>query len=532
MKLPDSIMRWVNRPAASGKADAPWWHICCLARGGEDEDDPERQVLKANTQEIERADRRGSKVMRTRMFSMHGTSQQLHDSWVMDKKVIGRGGFGTVRRAHLKDNPSIVRAVKEVRKKTPRLETSVHREIAVTRRLDHPNICRLFETFEDRKCIYMVLEFIEGRELFDELQEEILNGQRFDDHRAACIMHQVFSALQYCHDHDVIHRDLKPENVMVLRQPEGADASTPVVKIIDFGLAVLSAPSGYRSRHFEGTEAYLAPEAKKGSYSAVSDVFSAGVILHIILLGCFPQGRAGVVAEGKELAGPARELLLGLLQPEPERRLTAAQAMQHAWTRGNYERSPQRKPSLGHIGDLSGAMSSFVDFCKSRKLHKAALTAMTTQLSNEHMERLREQFDLMDTDGNGVITKDELLEAVKQVPPAGVTDLEAWVQSTFDELDTDGSGELEFTEWQAAALRSVVGVSEEAIRAAFQMLDSDNTGSISIPNLVRVIQHSPDELQECLQEFDQNGDGVIDYEEFRAMFLTPGRASAKEGPAA
>mmetsp|Transcript_50251 Transcript_50251/g.155721 ORF Transcript_50251/g.155721 Transcript_50251/m.155721 type:complete len:563 (+) Transcript_50251:45-1733(+) len=510
MKLAETIQRWLGRPpqtCQNGSGD--WWGTCCLVRGRQDDDDEaEQQELLCKAQIVQRK----SSLMRTMMFLEHGTSEELRSSYVIERKVLGKGGFGTVRRATLKDTPDVVRAVKEVRKRTERLEKSTHREIGVLRRLDHPSICRLFETFEDTKHIYLVMEYIEGRELFDEMQEEITMQRRFDERRAACIMHQVFGALNYCHEHGVIHRDLKPENIMVCHQREGADTTTPAIKIIDFGLAVLSNKASYSTCKLEGTEAYLAPEAKKGNFLPASDIWSVGVIFHIILLGHFP-GLSGVEhSDAAALPQTAWELLWGLLDVDPVKRLTAALAMQHPWMTGNYDRSP------GGEAQLTRTMNSFVGFCRSQKLQKAALTALATQLSSHHMEVLRKQFELIDTDGNGVITKSELLEAVRKSPPEGITDYEAWVQATFDELDTDASGEIEFTEWQAAAMRSVAGISDEAVRTAFRVLDSDNSGTISIDNLARVVRQTPDEIRDCLSEFDLNGDGVIDFEEFRAMF--------------
>lgn len=512
------LLRWFGiRPSTSGNNNGSWLNVCCLNRGDDDEEEQQQKRLLAAAPR-RRASRSDSKVTRTAMFLEHGSSQELKESYDIERKVIGRGGFGTVRRATLKDSPHIVRAVKDVRKRTPKLQKTVHREIGVLRRLDHPNICRLYETFEDTKHIYLIMELIEGRELFDELQEEIMNGKRIDENRAACIMHQVFSALSYCHEHDIIHRDLKPENIMVCNQHEGQDSATPVIKIIDFGLAVLADAEGYRTRQLEGTEAYLAPEAKMGNCLPVSDVWSTGVILHIILLGVFPKrSKSGGIVDDegveKVMSEDARDLIRGLLEYDTELRLTAAQAIKHTWTTGNYEQNPRRTALL------SDGVGNFMAFCRTQRLQQAALTAMATQLSSQQMEQLQEQFSAMDADGNGVISQSELLEAVRKAPPEGVTDLEAWVQATFDEVDTDGSGEIEFTEWQAIALRNIAGFSDEAIHAAFRVLDSDNSGSISLQELARVLGDTPGDIKACLSEFDLNGDGEIDFEEFRDLLV-------------
>merc|ERR1712232_288414 len=102
------------------------------------------------------------------------------------------------------------RAVKGVKKSNRFSEHQVRHEISILQRLDHPCICKLLETYEDKKTVFLVMEFIDGLELFDEIQVTVESGLPFDQSRAARIMRQVFSALQYCHEHEVIHRDLKP----------------------------------------------------------------------------------------------------------------------------------------------------------------------------------------------------------------------------------------------------------------------------------------------------------------------------------
>merc|ERR1711920_616380 len=120
----------------------------------------------------------------------------------------------------------------------------------------------------------------------------------------------------------------------------------------------------------------------------------------------------------------------------------------------------------------------------------------------------------------------ELMAAVSKAPPKGVEDLESWVDVVFEELDTDGSGAIDFTEWEAGALRSLAGVSDDAIESAFRAFDVDRSGTISIEEVFRVVDDRSEELRSMFAQCDLNGDGVLDYDEFKMMFsqgtLTPG----------
>jgi len=390
----------------------------------------------------------------------------------------------------------------------------VRREASILQHLDHPGICRFFETFEDEKNIYLVMEFIEGRELFDEVMEN-LQKDHFNEPRYACIMGQVFGALQYIHAHEVLHRDLKPENIMV--QP-AREASRPNIKIIDFGLAVLTqATKGYNAKKMEGTVAYLAPEAlDELKFTAASDMWSTGVIIFVMFIGRFPSLTMVPEQVSKVHSENARNLLLGILQDDPRKRPTAAEAMRHPWVlNGNRSASSSQQP-----GNVLELVQSFVDFYQSDKLQKAALTAVALQITGDQIDALREEFRSMDADGNGVITKEELVQAFEAAPQRHVKDIRAWAEALFEQLDSDGSGAIEFTEWEAAALRSFTEISDAAMLAAFRTIDVDDTGNISLDDLSRLIKVGNEELKDIMATADTNGDGVIDFEEFKAVFST------------
>ncbi|CAJ1337813.1 unnamed protein product [Effrenium voratum] len=316
--------------------------------------------------------------------------QQLLEVYDMEEGVIGYGGYGTVRRAYLKDAPSVVRAIKTVSKRNLKAESFVRGEIRVLRRLDHPCICRLLETFEDDRAIYLVLELIDGRELLDEILEGVLS-----EAQASGIARQIFSALRYCHERRVMHRDLKPDNVMVQHHESGSPSS-PEVKLIDFGLAELvssrsSAPAG----SLVGSGDYLAPEARQNVHLPASDVWSAGMVLHAMLLGFLPHWTEVLDFGGEHyrcLSSSARDLLQGLLALDASARLSAAQAARHPWTQGSFlePRTPK---------DLTPTLTSFMAYRRSGKLRRAALAALATQLTSHQLRDIREEFLLVDANG-------------------------------------------------------------------------------------------------------------------------------------
>ena len=146
-------------------------------------------------------------------------------------------------------------------------------EITLLKTMDHPNILKLYEVFQDSARFYVVTEMCEGGELFD----EIIKRKSFSESDAAQIMYQVLSAMVYCHSKKICHRDLKPENVLL--EGEGT------VKIIDFGTAQSFDPEKGMNNVL-GTPFYMAPEIfMQAKYDEKCDIWSIGVIMFMMLTG-------------------------------------------------------------------------------------------------------------------------------------------------------------------------------------------------------------------------------------------------------
>ena len=142
--------------------------------------------------------------------------------------------------------------------------------------MDHPNVVKIYEAFQDSKRYYIVTELCTGGELFD----MIVSRANFKERDAARILRQLFSAISYCHQNNIVHRDLKPENLLI----ESSESSEPLIKVIDFGTSQQFQP-GSKMKKTYGTPYYIAPEVLKGSYTSQCDMWSCGVIMFILLSG-------------------------------------------------------------------------------------------------------------------------------------------------------------------------------------------------------------------------------------------------------
>ncbi|KAI9098259.1 kinase-like domain-containing protein, partial [Phlyctochytrium arcticum] len=262
-------------------------------------------------------------------------SHGLHQRYKMEKSL-GSGNFATVKRARDMQT-GVFRAITR-----PKFLENLRTEIAILRTLNHPNIMSLYDAYWESDFVYIVLELVEGGELFDALSK----AGRFTEVQAREIMAQLFLALKYLHDRGISHRDLKPENILMV----STDPNDLRIKVSDFGLAKIANASDYMNT-LCGTPNYVAPEVlankQTRKYTCAVDLWSAGVIMYVLLAGYPPfadelgppemseQIRQGKFVFQKQwwghISGEAKSLIKGLLTVDPSKRLTIDEAMKHPW---------------------------------------------------------------------------------------------------------------------------------------------------------------------------------------------------------
>ena len=197
-------------------------------------------------------------------------------------KEIGSGGFSRCLLVKNKiTNQNF--ACKELVKKSISNYEGLMREVNLMIKLDHPNIIKLYEYYEDEKKIYLIMELCTGGELFDKIIKNTENGKPFTEQQVAHIFKQMMSAVNYCHKNGIVHRDLKPENLLYFDQSEDSP-----IKVIDFGMSQRFDHEKFMTEKV-GTAYYVSPEVIKGKYDEKCDIWSAGVILYILICGypCF-----------------------------------------------------------------------------------------------------------------------------------------------------------------------------------------------------------------------------------------------------
>ncbi|XP_020599250.1 CBL-interacting protein kinase 1-like isoform X2 [Phalaenopsis equestris] len=263
-------------------------------------------------------------------------------------RMLGEGNFGKVKFARRVDTGEAF-AVKILDRKRIldlKITEQIEREITTLKLLKHPNVVRLHEVSASKAKIYMILEYVNGGELFDKIE----SMGRLSEQFGLKIFQQLIDGISYCHDKGVYHRDLKPENVLV-------DAMGKI-KISDFGLSALSQQ--------------LWVLLNKGYDGAMSDIWSCGVILYVILTGTLPfddQNLAflyqkifkGATQIPNWLSPGAQNLLRRILDPNPRTRINVVEIKEDSWFKQNYAPAIPYDDDDMYIDDVSLSVKEPVD---------------------------------------------------------------------------------------------------------------------------------------------------------------------------
>ncbi|PIN08823.1 Ca2+/calmodulin-dependent protein kinase, EF-Hand protein superfamily [Handroanthus impetiginosus] len=448
-------------------------------------------------------------------------TENLKDLYSLGRKL-GQGQFGTtflcVEKAMNKEC-----ACKTIAKRKLTTEEDVEdvrREIQIMHHLaGHPNVISIVGAYEDAVAVHVVMELCAGGELFD----RIIQRGHFTERKAAELARIIVGVVEACHSLGVMHRDLKPENFLFVNEQEDAP-----LKTIDFGLSVFFRP-GEMFSDVVGSPYYVAPEVLKKHYGPECDVWSAGVIIYILLSGVPPfwdeteQGIFEQVLKGEldfvsepwpSISDSAKDLVRRMLVRDPKKRLTAHQVLCHPWVQ--IDGVAPDKPLD------SAVLSRLKQFSAMNRLKKIAIRVIAENLSEEEIAGLKEMFRMIDVDNSGHITLEELKKGLERVG-ANLKDSE--IVSLMQAADVDNSGTIDYGEFVAAMLHLNKVQKEDHMFAAFSYFDKDGSGYITKDELQQACEQfglRDAQLEEIIREVDQDNDGRIDYSEFVAMMQDTG----------
>lgn len=423
----------------------------------------------------------------------------------INKTELGKGSYGTVQTGRLKGT-KVQRAIKIIDKSKVSNVERFRLEVEIMMRLNHPSILRLFDYFEDKKHVYLVLELCSGGELFD----RIIEKKYYDETEARQIFKQIIKAIYYCHQNGVCHRDLKPENFIMVSKNDPY-----LLKVIDFGLSrTFPNANGTETAEAEppreldtnkpsrcrrqtkailktkaGTPFYIAPEVLTGNYTEKCDVWSCGVILYILFCGYPPfygennkeileavkSGKLDFsTPEWKDKSKLALDLIRKMIVSQ-DARLFADEVIKHPWM--------QAKTFKVDALKLKTIATNIAAFGKLSALQKTILYFVAHNLYEEDVTLFHDYFYLFDSNDVGSIT-----EAAFKIVLKDRLGVEAAAASAlFQGLDFFETKTVNYTQFLAAAVNLESLDSDKKLLTVFQMADIDRDERLSLADFERFL---------------------------------------------
>ncbi|PPD84474.1 hypothetical protein GOBAR_DD18586 [Gossypium barbadense] len=475
-----------------------------------------------------------------------GFSKHFGSKYELGEEV-GRGHFGYTcaakfKKGELKGQQVAIKVIPKAKMTTAIAIEDVRREVKILRALSgHNNLVQFYDAYEDHDNVYIVMELCEGGELLDRI---LSRGGKYTEDDAKDVMIQILNVVSFCHLQGVVHRDLKPENFLFTSKDENSQ-----LKAIDFGLSDFVKPDE-RLNDIVGSAYYVAPEVLHRSYSTEADVWSIGVIAYILLCGSRPfwaRTESGIFravlkadpsfdeAPWPALSSEARDFVKRLLNKDPRKRLTAAQALSHPWIK-NYNdvkvpldilifkllkaylrSSSLRKAAIrtGRKHLCFGVQKVHLRHCVSKTVNAcASCEALSKTLTVDELFYLKEQFALLEPNKNGTIS----LENIKVALMKNATDAmkESRIPEFLASLSALQYRRMDFDEFCAAALSvhqlEALDRWEQHARCAYELFEKDGNRVIVIDELASELGLSPSvPVHAVLHDWIRHTDGKLSF---------------------
>jgi len=462
----------------------------------------------------------------------------IEDEYEVLNKPIGAGNYGTVKIV-ISRRCGSERALKNVQKTSPDMEM-LRTEVDVNLTLDHPNIVKLFNVFEDRQYVYLVFELCQGHDLED------IGGAPLSLSSVGFIMDKLLKALRYLHEQCIVHRDVKPSNLVLKNRDVPLENNA--IKLIDFGMAGRCTPGQKSLKTVGGTPFYVAPEIwRRDMYDEKCDIWSAGVTMYELLSTVLPFAGEDVAEQSmlvttedvtfdyytwKNIDSGTKDFIKQLLTKDPDKRVSAGAAHQHEWIRFHVPTSSAEGQQ--HVDVMNSKMcDNMTAFGSKSRFEKAAITLVAHLLDDSEIQDLQLAFEALDTDGNGKLNLQEIQQALKE------TKVSANLQEVFEKVGFNGSSEIEYSTFIASMMDQKFYHKQEHLWRAFKAIDQDNNNCITVQQLSQALKHldgsgapvSSEEIQSIMQKSDTDGDGLISFEEFSTLICgSPAAANRKAQP--
>ncbi len=442
---------------------------------------------------------------------------------------LGDGSYGTVYLAiniMTKQNIAMKKINKVKENEIDDME--IKNEIDILTKLDHPNIVKIIEFYSTPKAYYIITDFCSCGELYNQIKHQ------YTENQLAVLFYQVLSGLCYLHDKNIVHRDLKLENILIseIEKDNNTNDKYFWVKIIDFGTAKIF-EKNKNEKAVVGSSYYIAPEVLHKNYNEKCDTWSVGVILYMLIVGRAPfdgQNDEEIIeniekgefnSKHKKLLNSSieiQDLVKQLLEVNVNKRLSSSDALKHPWFKKFNAKSLysniEKEKIIIYLNRLR-------NFKINSKFQQMVLAFIVHNIPNTNESKdILKIFRMFNTNDDGKLSKKELFNGL--IKYFNEEDIKKEIDDIFLLLDGANRGVIEYEEFLRATLEQDFLLSDENLVYAFNFFDKENCGRISVEKIKKFFVDdnvSENVFRNIFNEIDTNGDGEIDFDEFKDMMF-------------
>ena len=443
-------------------------------------------------------------------------------------RKIGFGPYGVVYKAKniYLGNRVAIKLVKR-QNENEKEETYIKEQIDIFKKLTHPNLVKIYEFHSNKSYYQIISEYCKKGELLKYI------NLSFSEKQLAVIFYQIFSGLSYLHEKKVIHKNIKLNNIMIVEKEKDIKTMEEYfwIKIADFNSAETFKiiKSVNKTDKLENLY-YTAPEGLNNNYTEKSDTWSVGVILYIALLGKVPfdgKNEEEVIYKIKNIpyntlnlkllahSSEIRDLLDKLLQKDLNKRLTAKEALEHAWFKKFNGRALF---SNYQMEKMQQYINNLCKYSLESKVSQLVIAFLVHNLrDSKNIFSILKIFRSFNISGNCKLTKSELSTGLYSY--RNEKQVNEIVDKLFLLLDGDNNGYIEFEEFLRACADKKEVLTKENIWYAFKFLDDKNENSIDVQTIIRAFDAKPNKMLEAvinktINVGDLDNNGKISFSEF------------------
>ncbi|CAI2369142.1 unnamed protein product [Moneuplotes crassus] len=386
-------------------------------------------------------------------------------------------------------------------------------------KIDHPNISRIFQIYEDKECYYIVTELCIGGRLID----QISSRPSFGEKDAVHIMKQIFFAVSYCHAEGINNTSLQLENILF-----EYDGPFALIKLVD-----LCSPMKYSACDEASKTSvpsyYISPEVLAGVSHKNCDIWACGVIMYILLCGRPPfngdtedeilenisKGHYSIESDlWENISEEGRDLLKSMLEFTPDERISSKDALKHPWLTAHSKEISDDKILQPEI------LSILQKFREKIQIQQGfGLYIKSVKDAYDEKKRLTEIYSTLDNEGSGQLTKEELQAGLSEV--MGEVIASAKFDKIIEQIQNESEDKIDYAEFITSNYQQDSKRAEKTFESNLSLFNKDDSDYINASEIISLLKYrkifDKETCELILKELDINSNGEIPIDELTQL---------------